>query len=95
MRQLSVGVHHNRQFGDKSLADRALKLGEEAGELQGAVVRHTERRDGREWLYEIEEEAGDVYIVLLNLLDKAGLDANGVFADAEDRFLAREWNVDK
>jgi len=50
-----------RQWGHKSLADLALKLAEESGEVAGVCVKRGERRST---LADLDNEIGDVLIVL-------------------------------
>ncbi len=90
-----VDSHHTQQFGVKSATAKALKLAEEVGEVAGAVVRHTERRDGREWVTEAGDECGDVFVALLGLMSKLGLDAEVVFGRSVASFLHRSWDVTK
>lgn len=91
--QSRITAHHDEQLGDKPLINRVLKLCEEAGEVAGAEIRHSELRDGRGWRPEIIKECGDVYVVLLGVLDKIGVEADDVFADACRKFLDRTWNI--
>jgi len=93
--QITASAHHRRQFGDPPLAIRGLKVGEEAGEIQAAIVRHLSRRDGRSWLPEIEAEIGDTMTALLMLADSLGLSLQELTEQAVAKFLAREWTVDK
>lgn len=90
--QARVAAHHLAQFGRVPLLLRAAKLGEESGEVLGAVVRHVQGRDGRSWHPEIEAEIGDVYVVLLGLADLLGLSLEDIGLAAAERFLARTWN---
>ena len=93
--QAAAAAHHLEQFGNPPLAIRGLKVGEEAGEIQAAVVRHLTQRDGRSWLPEIEAEIGDTMIALLMLTDSLDLSLQELTERAVAKFLAREWVVDK
>ena len=65
---------------------------EEVGELAGAIVRHQERRDGRQWMPEIEQELGQVLVCLDVLADKLGLSIEHVLQIARNELLSRTWN---
>ena len=91
--QEQVSAHHQKQFGHVPLGRLAAKLGEESGEVLGAVIRHVELRDGRTWENEIAEEIGDVMVVLLNLCERFGLSLTEVIETATNGFLARSWKV--
>ena len=93
--QRRVAAHHNKQFGDKPLTNRALKVAEEAGEVAGAVIRHVERRDGRDWTPELRSEIGDLLITVIALCDKAGTSLGEVLDASIEHFLGREWDVQK
>ena len=88
-----IMAHSVSQFGYETIVEHALKLFEESGELAGAVVRHTEVRDDRSWLPEIEHEAGDVLLTLVKLCARAGLSIEEVAESVEKRFLEREWTI--
>lgn len=91
--QFLVSGHHLGQFGDVPLSVRGMKLGEEAGEVQAALVRHLSRRDGREWLPEVRSEIGDVMVALMALAGSLGLDLEEITDEAVERFCARTWDV--
>lgn len=86
-----VERHHARQFGQVGLGRLAVKLGEECGELQGAVVRELERRDRRSWKPEIRSEMQDVLTVLHVIASRLGLDLQAEADEAASRFLDRRW----
>ena len=93
--QRTVSAHHDRSFGDKPVVLRGLKLGEECGEVQGAIVRHLERRDDRSWLPDIVDELGDVVVVLLNICAKLDVSFSSVAEQGVANFLARDFgNID-
>jgi NTP pyrophosphatase (non-canonical NTP hydrolase) len=58
------------QWGDKPMSWIGLKLGEEAGEVAGAIVRLDEKRGT---LDDLDKEIGDVLIVLSQLASMRGL----------------------
>lgn len=55
------------QWGEKDLAGIGLKVGEEAGEVAGALVRIPE---GRATFDDLEKEVGDLLIVLSQIAAK-------------------------
>lgn len=86
--QMLVLDHHLEQFGDVPLVEAALKLGEEAGEVQKAVHRFLE---GRGDITDIRAEAGDLLVTLDVLLGKLGYATSGTQASARTAFLFRTW----
>ena len=88
-----VGSHHKDQFNDAPLSFRGIKLGEEAGEVMGAIVRHLEGRDGRSWTGEIKSEIGDVIVVLAAICYKLDLSLSDIARDGVEKFLSRTWYV--
>lgn len=87
-----VADHHRDQFGDVSWLRLATKLGEETGELQGAIIRDTESRDGRRWLNEIYSELQDVLVVLHVMTSRMGEELSKVSDDAGEHFSKREFH---
>ena len=87
------GQHHNNQFGHKPLLARLAKMQEETGEVAGAVVRHLEQRDGRSWMSEIEDELGDVMVVLINLCSHLNISLSDLTERSVEKFLSRQWNI--
>lgn len=69
--QREVGEWHSRVYANASLAAIGLKLGEEAGEVCGAVDRIIYEGG---WEGDLANEAGDVVIVLAALFARLGLD---------------------
>lgn len=93
--QARATSHHREQFGLPTLSVRGLKVGEEAGEVQGALVRHLSRRDGRSWSLELRSEIGDLMVATLMLANGLGMDLQTVTEEAVERFCSRTWEVDK
>jgi NTP pyrophosphatase (non-canonical NTP hydrolase) len=87
-----VREHHEKWFGRLSMCRIAAKLGEEAGELQGAIIRDTERRDGRSWQPEIRHELRDVLIVLHVIASRMGKDLVEMAEDGRDYFVSSEFH---
>ena len=86
-----VGFHHWKEFGAVPLERIGMKLGEEAGELQGALVRLCEERDGEDWLPEVESELKDVLVVLIRIAYGFGWDVHELVQAAGVRFCERTW----
>jgi NTP pyrophosphatase (non-canonical NTP hydrolase) len=91
-----VMEHHEDQFGRLSWCRLATKLGEEVGELQGAIIRDTEKRDGRPWRNEMFSEIQDVLTVLHVMAARMGEELSRAADDAGQYFLTRKFtNVEK
>ena len=91
-----VSEHHEEQFGMVSWERLAVKLGEEVGELQGAIIRDTERRDGVAWKNKMFAELEDVLTVLHVMAARMGEELSGVSDGAGKYFLSREFkNIQK
>jgi phosphoribosyl-ATP pyrophosphohydrolase len=91
-----VARHHAEQFGQVDLTRLAAKLGEETGETIGAVIRHTEQRDGRSWEPEIKSELMDVLTVAHVLAARIGCNLCDLSDSAAVRFTSRLFtNVQK
>lgn len=63
---LDFAIQH---WGEKTMAGRALKLGEESGEVQGAVSKIEENRATEA---DLDDEMGDVLIVLSQMAAMRG-----------------------
>lgn len=87
-----VRIHHEEQFGRLDWCRLAAKLAEETGELSGAIIRDTERRDGRPWKNEIYAELQDVLTVLHVMAARMGEELNKTANEAGEYFLTREFN---
>lgn len=57
------------QWGEKDWSGIGLKLGEEAGEIAGALVKIPE---GRASLEDLDDEVGDILIVLSQIAARRG-----------------------
>jgi NTP pyrophosphatase (non-canonical NTP hydrolase) len=71
---------------------QCLKLGEEVGELFRAVRRlggHPQDPDGRDG--EVGDEAADVLILLLSIVNRCGLSLEDAFRAKEARNESRVW----
>lgn len=91
-----VARHHGEQFGYVDITRLAAKLGEETGETIGAVIRHTEGRDGRGWESEIESELMDVLTVAHVLASRIDRNLCDLVDAAAVRFTSRIFtNVKK
>lgn len=83
-----VGKHHYDQFGHKTLANKGMKVGEECGELLGALVRYEEGRGG---IDKVRAEMGDVIVTLCALCSHLDLSLSDIADDGIRAFLNREW----
>lgn len=76
--QLEVGPWQRERWPMTATRERAtLKLGEEAGELLGAVVKLEE---GRRTPQDVRDEIGDVLIALASVADLHGFDLHDCVA---------------
>lgn len=71
----SVVEWHDREWllpdgTEASIEKVSMKLTEEVGELQGALVKHLQGRTDKDWMTEARKEFGDVVIVLMVLADR-------------------------
>lgn len=95
MRDLVID-HHREQFGSVTLERLGVKLGEEAGEVCGALIRHLELRDGRSWDSEVAREIGHVATVLRVICSRLGRRLEDVINEGDSEFLRRKWrNVER
>lgn len=85
--------HHLEQFGNVPIERLGMKLGEESGEVQGAMIRDCERRNGRPWIDEIKNEIRDVLTVLHVICGRNGWDFDDFVDSSVERFMARRWNT--
>lgn len=67
---------------------RALKLGEEAGEVQGAVIKMGE---GRKTLADLATETAQLVICAMALAESAGFDLNAAIEAEWERCGVRVW----
>lgn len=75
----------------------ALGLGEEAGEVQRAVLKmHQGIRGTREeWIEEARKECGDVFIKLCAVASSLGFDLGSAISERWDNVRQRNWTADK
>lgn len=74
------------QWGEKTLAAIGLKVGEEAGEIAGALVKIPEGRATDE---DLDKEVGDLMIVLSQIAAKRGYTLEAVRAMRFEQIKAR------
>lgn len=87
---------HSRTFPGKTVQEIALKLGEESGEAQAAIVKRGEtergeRAPGVPWNEELRGELGDVLCVVMVLAEREGFDIEQIIKDVRAANLARSW----
>lgn len=92
---LEVVAWHDREWpspdGTPAEVERiCMKLTEEVGELQGAIVKHLQGRTDEDWLAEAEKEYGDVLIVLCVLADRL-VDLHDHGGQTPEQMLAARW----
>lgn len=74
------------QWGEKTLEGRALKLGEESGEVQGAISKLSENRATES---DLDDELGDVLIVLSQIAAMRGTTLDALRAKRFEFIKAR------
>jgi NTP pyrophosphatase (non-canonical NTP hydrolase) len=94
--QAEVAVWSNRNFGGPDLYPveiAALGMGEEAGELQRAILKrwHNIRGTHEEWTEEIKKELGDCFIKLCDVASRAGLGLEECIDQRWDTVKQREF----
>lgn len=71
---------------------RALKLGEEAGEVQGAVIK---MREGRESLSDLAIETAQLVLCAMALAESAGFDLLRETVAEWERRQTRGWHISR
>ena len=81
-----------RGFAEQTVLHKCLQLGEEIGELFKAI-RKAEgvTLESNSKIKEIPEEIADVFIFILSIANKYGIDLEQAFRDKEERNKKREW----
>lgn len=93
---LRVRLHHESQFGAVDWCRLGIKLGEESGELQGKIIRFSEKRDGKDWRPEMLSELKDVLTVLHVIASRLEKDLNDLSSEAAEYFVTRDFpNIEK
>lgn len=81
-----------RGLDQADITAQCLKLGEEVGELFRAVRRiggHPQDPDGR--VADVGDEAADVLILLLSIVNRCGISLEDAFRAKETRNESRVW----
>jgi NTP pyrophosphatase (non-canonical NTP hydrolase) len=81
-----------RGLDQQDLSAQCLKLGEEVGELFRAVRKlqgQPQDPDGR--VADIGDEAADVLILLMSIVNRCGINLEGAFRIKEARNESRVW----
>jgi NTP pyrophosphatase (non-canonical NTP hydrolase) len=82
-----------RGFDKEILSQKFMLLLEEAGEFAKAARKMSGIKvDENSKKHAVEEEAADVFWVLLDLCNKLNIDLAGAFKDKEDKNKNRTWN---
>lgn len=71
----------NQDGSPKTLDQIAAKLGEEAGEAQGACIKLGEQRTDKDWQAELRKELGDVLVVVAVLAGRMGWTLDDLLLD--------------
>ncbi|HSX42684.1 MAG TPA: MazG nucleotide pyrophosphohydrolase domain-containing protein [Candidatus Saccharimonadales bacterium] len=85
-------LHHGRGFDTESVAQKMLLLTEEVGELAKGVRNLAKVKfadDAKRT--EAAEEVGDVFIVLVDVCNKLGIDLYEAYCDKEMKNRKRVW----
>jgi NTP pyrophosphatase (non-canonical NTP hydrolase) len=89
--QYAIDMVKERGFED-NVQQRFMLLLEEAGELAKAARGHTGMKFAADTKQkEVEEEAADVFIVLLAICNLLGVDLEKAFREKEERNKQRVW----
>ena len=85
-------VHAERGFDDEDIKSKMMLLTEELGELARAVRKHVGVKMSDETKRaNLEEEVADVFIMLLDLCNKLGIDLHQAFLSKEEKNSNRTW----
>ena len=81
-----------RGFEKDTIQQRFMLLLEEAGELARAARKHAGMKFAADTkLADVQDEAADVFIVLLGMCNILGVDLEKAFRTKEERNKKREW----
>jgi NTP pyrophosphatase (non-canonical NTP hydrolase) len=81
-----------RGFTKRSMGAQALKLVEEVGEVCRAVdALEGQPQDPQGRANDLGEEAADVLIMLMSVINRAGIDLEQAFRRKEERNESRVW----
>lgn len=87
--ELQAMIHHEvgRRWPEEDILRRGLALGEEAGEVQRAILKRTEGHrttdlDGLPWSENLRLELGQVILVALSIAEAEGFSAFHALHDA-------------
>ena len=81
-----------RGFTQRSMGAQALKLVEEVGEVCRAVdALEGQPQDPQGRVNDLGEEAADTLIMLMSVINRAGIDLEAAFRRKEERNESRVW----
>ena len=81
-----------RGFTQRSMGAQALKLVEEVGEICRAVdALEGQPQDPQGRVNDLGEEAADTLIMLISVINRAGVDLEEAFRRKEERNASRVW----
>lgn len=85
-------MEHERGLDYQDMASQCLKLGEEVGELYRAVRKlHGDPQDPAGRVNDVADEAADILILLMSIVNRAGVDLEEAFRLKELRNESRTW----
>lgn len=86
-------VVQHRGFGDETVSELFMLLLEECGELAKAA-RKTQniKTDQKSKTYEVDQEAADVFMYLLEICNRFDIDLDKAFRDKEVINAKRTWS---
>lgn len=92
-------VIKERGFADQSVQENMLMLIEETGELAKAIRKNTGGMsvdEERICKYDtVENEAADIFIVLLSICNKLNVNLYEAFMEKEKINIGRNWTINK
>lgn len=81
-----------RGFDQETVPEVMMLLMEEVGELAKAIRKqHGMKTDDNSQKHDVEEEAADVFWLLIDLCNRLGIDLEQAFADKEAKNAQRTW----
>lgn len=85
-------VMEERGFDDETVSQKFMLLLEEAGEFAKAARTEANLKTRTDQDREnLDDEAGDVFIVLLDICNKLGIDLEKAFIQKEQKNQTRTW----
>lgn len=90
--QQIAGLVKQRGFDSETVPEVKMLLVEEVGELAKAIRKqHGMKVDSASKQHDVEEEAADVFWLLVDLCNRLGIDLEKAFTDKEAKNSHRTW----